>query len=156
MSSFNSWTLKTWVSALEFFSYVVYRLRYKYFRFVCRHLGFLSAACVTQYRKFVHWIPWPRKHWCRRWNFSAMLYTSWDISISGLCAAILDFWLPFASNSIRNIFIEFLNLENMDVAVGIFQLCYIHVEIWVFPLWGNIIVFCLLRNVGYCSLQNFV
>ena len=135
MSPLNFSTLKTLLSPLEFFSYVVYRLRYKYFRFTSRHLGFSTAACVTQYWKCLNWFPWLWKHWCRRLNLSDLLYTCWDISISGLLAAILDFWLPLASHSIGNIFSEFLNLENMGVAVGIFQLCCIHAEILVFPLW---------------------
>ena len=79
----NISTLKTWELLLEFCSYVVYRLRYKYFRFVGRHY----------------------------------------------------FWLLLASHTMENIFIEFLNFENMGVAVGILQLCCIHTEILVFPLW---------------------
>ena len=39
--------LKTWELLLKFRSYVVYRLRYKYFRFVSRHFGFLTPACIT-------------------------------------------------------------------------------------------------------------
>ena len=61
------------------------------------------------------------------------LPTVLDISISGLWAAILDFWLPLASHSMGNIFIEFL--ENISFAVGTLQLCCIHAEILVFPLW---------------------
>ena len=79
----NLSTLKTWELFLEFCSYVVYRLKYKYFLF-------------------------------------------W--------AAILDFWLSLASHSMENIFIGFLNLENMSAVVGILQLCCIHAEILVFPL----------------------
>ena len=71
-----------------------------------------------------NWKYRPQKHGSYFWNSAVMLYTSWDISISGLWAAILDIWLPLASQSMKNIFIEFHNLENISVAVGILQLCW--------------------------------
>ena len=52
----------------------IYKLRYKYFRFVSRHLGFPISACITQYEKKHNWIPQPWKHECCRWNFAVMLH----------------------------------------------------------------------------------
>ena len=82
----NSSTSETWEMLLEFFSNDVYSLRYKYFRFVSQHFGFLTLL---------------------------------------------------ASYSMGNIFIEFFNLGNMNFAVGILELCCIHAEIFVFPLWES-------------------
>ena len=53
----NSKTLETWELSLEFCRYVIYRLRYKYFRFVSRHFGFVTSACITLYGQYLHWIP---------------------------------------------------------------------------------------------------
>ena len=47
----SSTPLQTLVLPLEFSGYDVYRLRYKYFRFISHHLGFLISACIAQYRK---------------------------------------------------------------------------------------------------------
>ena len=46
-SFMNLSTFKTWDLFLKIFSYGVYRLRYKYFRFVSRHFVFLISACIT-------------------------------------------------------------------------------------------------------------
>ena len=43
----NSSTSETKGVALEFLSNDVFSLRYKYFRFVSRHFGFLTSACIT-------------------------------------------------------------------------------------------------------------
>ena len=45
------------------------------------------------------------------------------------CVAILDFCLPLASHIMKNSFVEFLDLENMGIAVGIEQLYCIPNEI---------------------------
>ena len=42
-----------------YFSYVVYRLRYEYFRFVSRHFGFLTSVFIAQYRKQRYLNPQP-------------------------------------------------------------------------------------------------
>ena len=52
-------------------------------------------------------------------------------SIFSLRAAILDFWLPLTPYNLENIFIEFLNLENMGRAVGFMQLSCIQSELLV-------------------------
>ena len=51
------------------------------------------------------------------------------MSIPCLWAAILDFRLSIASHNIGNSFNEFVDLENMGIAVGIVQLCCIQFEI---------------------------
>ena len=58
-----------------------------------------------------------------------MLYACWVISISSLEAAILDFQLPLALHSMGNRFIEFVNLENIEITFEILQLCCIQAEI---------------------------
>ena len=63
-------------------------------------------------------------------NCAVMLYTynGLDISIYWLLAAILILLLPLASHNIRNIYIKFIDLQNMGVAVRIvlfLQLCFI-------------------------------
>ena len=41
-----------------------------------------------------------------------------EIYVFPVCgSAILDFWLPLASHNVGNSFVEFLDLENMDIAV---------------------------------------
>ena len=51
------------------------------------------------------------------------------MSISFLLAAILDFWLPLASHNMKNSFIEFLNLENIDIIFEILELRFVQAEI---------------------------
>ena len=74
--------------------------RYKYFRLGGRHLGFSTSILVGQYFKWAHLIPVPRKHRVSRWNGVAILSRSWDISTSGLAAAIFKNRLPVTSDSI--------------------------------------------------------
>ena len=62
-------------------------------------------------------------------NFASMLYTCRAINISSFKAAILDFRLQLASDSMEKSFFEFIDLENMGVAFGILQLCCIQAEI---------------------------
>ena len=111
--------------------------KHEYFLLRIRHLRLLIAACITQYWKYLQWIHQPLKHGSCRWNFSAMLYTCWDISISSLITAILDFWLPLAPYNIENSFIEFLDLENMGKVVGIMQLACIQSELLFFLKFFN-------------------
>ena len=80
----RSTPLKKWVLPLEISGYDVYRLRYKYFRFISHHLGFLISACIAQYREQLQSNSETWKHMFSRWNFAATLHTSWDISISGV------------------------------------------------------------------------
>ena len=67
----SSTPLKTWVLPLEFSGYDVYRLRYKYFRFISHHLGFLISACIAQYREQLYLNPDTWKHMFNRRNFAA-------------------------------------------------------------------------------------
>jgi hypothetical protein len=54
---------------------------------------------------------WTLKHGYSRWNWSAILCTDWDISISGLWSDILDCWHPFALHNMGNRWAEFLNFK---------------------------------------------
>ena len=76
--------METYILPLESYSYVVYRLTYRY---------------------------------------------------SCLWAAILDFSPPIASYIIKNSFVEFFDLENMGVAVGILHLSCVYVS-WVISISG--------------------
>ena len=51
------------------------------------------------------------------------------MSIYLLLAAILILLLPLASHNMGNSYIEFIDLQNMGVAVRIVQLCFIQAEI---------------------------
>ena len=55
---------------------------------------------------------WTRNMETSRCNGGAILSRSWDISTSGLAAAILERRLPVTSVSIRNGAIELLDPEN--------------------------------------------
>jgi len=57
----------------------------------------VSSNFVIQYCHYRYWIaagPWKYRY--SRWNFEAILFTSWDIRICSLMAAILNFPLPVA------------------------------------------------------------
>ena len=84
--------------------------KHEYFLLTSHHLEFLSSFCIIHYREQFYWIPGPWKYGYSRWNCVAKLYTSWDISISGLLAAILDCWRPLALYNMRNSSAEFLYL----------------------------------------------
>ena len=58
-----------------------------------------------------------------RCNGAAILYRSWDMSTSGLAAAILKNRLPVTSGSIRSSAIVLLDPENGGLAVE--RRCYI-------------------------------
>ena len=64
-----------------------------------------------------------------RCNGAAMLSRSWDISTSGLAAAILKNRLPVTSGSIRVVAIELLDPENGGLAVGTASLSGLEAEI---------------------------
>ena len=77
------------------------------------------------------------------WNCAATLYTSWHASFS-VCAP--PSWISdscsLALHSMGNSFIEFINLENIGVVIGILQLCCIQAGIQVFmacepPSWNS-------------------
>ena len=150
IASLNSSTLKTSDLPLKFCGYVVYRLRYKYFRFVSRHFGFLTSAFIAQYRGQRNFNRQPWKHMFSRWNFSAMLYTCWDISISSLRTAILDLWLPLTPQNIENSFIEFPDQENIDITVGIFSYLAYNQSYWFFKVFQKITASCS-RHLGFLS-----
>ena len=63
-------------------------------------LDFRLPIYVTQHSDYFHWVAGPRTHGCSLWNFVPIPTTSWDLSTSGLEAAILDFRLPVWSDSI--------------------------------------------------------
>ena len=56
---------------------------------------------------------WTRNMETSRYNGAAILSRSWDISTSGLVAAILKNRLPVTSGSIRVVAIELLDPENV-------------------------------------------
>ena len=51
--------------------------------------------------------------------------------------------------------IEFLNSENISVAGGILQLCYIHAEILVFPCWNSWCIQQSSLRIPTCAILNF-
>ena len=69
---------------------------------------FRLPVYVAQHSDYFHRVAGPRKHGCSRWNFVPIASTSWDLSTSGLEAAILDFLLPVWSNSIQATCIDLL------------------------------------------------
>ena len=87
----------------------------------------------------------------------------WDIS--GLAAAILDFWLPLTSHSVRLAVFEFLILENMGIAVWILILSQLPPEICdssglsaaIFNLRLKFLYFCMhIRSASWdtCSTKS--
>ena len=64
-----------------------------------------------------------------RCNGAAILSRSWDISTSGLAAAILKNRLPVTSGSIRVIAVELLDPENGGLAVGTASLSGLEADI---------------------------
>ena len=80
-----------------------------------------------------------------------MLYTCWDISISSLRTAILDFWLPLAPHNIVYSFIEFLDQENMGRAVGIIQLSCNQTELLFFLKFFQKITAICSRHLKFLS-----
>ena len=93
------------------------------------------------------------EHRPRRWNCAVILYTDWDISISGLLPAILDFQLPLASRSMGNSFIDFVNLENIGIAFVAVML-YTDWDISISGLWAAILDFWLPLSLH--DLENSV
>ena len=64
-------------------------------------LDFRLPVYIAQHSGYFHWVAGPRKHGCSLWNLVPIPSTSWDLSTSGLEAAILDFRLPVWSDSIQ-------------------------------------------------------
>jgi len=57
------------------------------------------------------------------------MYTSGDMSTSGLAAAILDLSLPVRSDSVVGITVGLLDLESTGLAVGIALLLCVQLEV---------------------------
>ena len=102
------------------------------------------AATIFKYRlpvtsdsiqKWRHWLAGHRKWGVSRWNGVAILSRSWDISTSGLAAAIFKNRLPVTSDSIRNGAIELLDPKNGGFAVGTALLSCLETEIYVLPVY---------------------
>ena len=72
LTALNCWTSKTQVQPLEFRFYVYYKLRYRYFRFIGRHLGFQYVRQVVRYRHMHHCVGHHRKYGGSRWNCVSM------------------------------------------------------------------------------------
>ena len=83
----------------------------------------VSSRFVVHYCNYSHWIARSRKHRYSRWNFIAIVYTGWDISISSYVAAILTFWLPLIYLLTHDHHLyntrEISVLKFMGVAIGI-------------------------------------
>ena len=93
------------IEPLKFRCHPVYKLSYTNFKFTGRHLGFSTSGFSPFGRTTLSQLPldgWTWKHRYSRWNFVAILCTSWDKHISSLEAAILDFPLPVASGSFNS------------------------------------------------------
>ena len=72
---------------------------------------------------------WTRNMEVSRCKGAAILSRSWDISTSGLAAAIFKIRLPITSGSIRIIAIELLDPENGGLVVGTASLSGLEAEI---------------------------
>ena len=87
----RSWSSKPSIQSLEFRSYLVQKLRYKYFRFSGRHLEFFISGYIGQYRHQCRSVPGPRKHRPCHWNFDAISSRSRDTSTYGFGIRHLEF-----------------------------------------------------------------
>ena len=90
---------------------------------------FRLLVYVAQHSDYFHWVARPRKYGCSIWNFVPIPSTSWDLSTSGLDAAILDFRLPVLSDSIQATCIDLPDPKNMGLAFGISFLSHLQAEI---------------------------
>jgi len=78
---------------------------------------FLWFTTYPDIRQYSHWslhVIWPQKHRYSRWNVVAIMHRSLDIPctnvdtcISGLTAAILNFWVILACVTINKNLLEF-------------------------------------------------
>ena len=92
----------------------------------------------------------PQKHGKRRWNILSLSFTSWDIGISGLAAAILDLRLPLTPDNIETNFIEFPVSKNMGRPYSRFSIR--HLE---FPTDIDVAHWRLLRHpVPQCQAND--
>ena len=87
------------------------------------------SRLVVQHGHYFHWIVGPQKHRYSRWNFVAILRTSWVRRILSLQAAIFDRPPPVASGSITSSSIGTAVYENGGAAVEILSLSCIAAEI---------------------------
>jgi hypothetical protein len=76
-----------------------------------------------------------RKHGFFRWNGAYICHRSWDISTSGLAAAILGFRCRSTSDVVGHVSSRLGDPENMGFAVGTAHLVVIEAEIQVLPVW---------------------
>ena len=75
----------------------MHKLRWTNLQYECSHLEFPTSKLSPFGRTTLPPLPldsWTLKHRYSRWNYIAILHTSWDIRISSLHAAILNFPLP--------------------------------------------------------------
>ena len=100
----------------------------RYFVFGRRHLEFLSPNTLHNIENSSYKFLDLQTHEYCRLNFDAISFTSRVIGISCLWAAILNFWIPFASHNIENSSTEILNLKNVGDDVGILQLSCIQAQ----------------------------
>jgi len=76
--------LENAVLALEFCFYLTGKLRFRYFRFGRRHIGFTTSGLLGQHFHLCYYIVWPRKCRFSSLNFVSISLSSWDIVISCL------------------------------------------------------------------------
>jgi len=79
-----------------------------------RHLWYTTYSDIRQYSHQSLRVTHPQKHGFNRWNFVAIMYRSLDIPcmnvdkcISGLTAAILNFWVISTYFTVDKDFLEF-------------------------------------------------
>jgi len=58
---------------------------------------------------------WLNRFFINSWNLNSMQPTRWDITTSGLAAAIMLWWLPVAPGSFRYSAVQFPDSENMGL-----------------------------------------
>ena len=123
----HAWEIKSEAVAIFFFPYTSWDLRY--FRFGGRYFGFLTSAHIAK---------------CCFAIFEFLILENMGIvvgisivsplqaelwGISGLAAAILDYWLPLTSHSVFIAIFELLILKKTCIAVGILILHQLQAEI---------------------------
>ena len=69
MAPLSSWASKTWVEPLRSRFYLIWKPRYKYFRFTGRHLEFPTSGYIEYHPWYHYFVPEPRKHSGSRCNF---------------------------------------------------------------------------------------
>ena len=91
MAPMSSWAPKTWVKPLRSRFYLILESRYKYFRFIGRHLEYPTSGYIEHHPLNHPCVPEPRKHKTSRYNFVSICLRA-PVNASGILPVDL---LPF-------------------------------------------------------------